>query len=48
LKDEIERLCADDAYWTGASKACKAHFQKVHSSDAVLRCYGEVFEALYR
>ena len=48
LKDELERLCADDAYWAGASKACRAHFQKVHSSEAVLQRYGEVFEALYR
>ena len=47
LKDEVERLCADHAYWESAGRACKAHFQKVHSSDAVLQQYGQVFEALY-
>ena len=47
LKDEVERLCAEDAYWESAARACKAHFREVHSSDAVLARYGEVFEALY-
>jgi glycosyltransferase involved in cell wall biosynthesis len=47
LKDEVERLCADPSYWDAASRACKAHFQAVHSSDAVLKRYGEVFEGLY-
>jgi glycosyltransferase involved in cell wall biosynthesis len=45
---EIERLFTEPAYWQSASNACKAYFDKVHSSDAVLNQYAEVFEALYR
>jgi glycosyltransferase involved in cell wall biosynthesis len=41
---EIERLFADEAYWAAASSDCKAYFQRVHSSDAVLQRYAEVLE----
>jgi glycosyltransferase involved in cell wall biosynthesis len=45
---EIERLFADEAYWASASRDCNAYFQRVHSSDPVLKRYAEVFEGLYR
>lgn len=45
---EIERLFADRAYWEASSRDCRNHFQNVHSSDAVLKQYAEVFEALYK
>jgi glycosyltransferase involved in cell wall biosynthesis len=40
----IERLFADETHWAEAATRCKAYFQNVHSSEAVTKQYGEVFE----
>ena len=42
----LDRLFTDDAYWKSTSRACSEYFQRVHSAEAVLKQYGEVFEGL--
>jgi glycosyltransferase involved in cell wall biosynthesis len=42
----IERLCSDELHWARASARCLEYFNREHSSDEVLRRYGNLFEEL--
>lgn len=44
--NQIERLCADRAYWRERSAECRAWFESHHSSQSVLAQYEQLFEAL--
>ena len=43
---EIERLFADERYWSAKSGACRAYFEQRHSPASVLAQYGELLKEL--
>lgn len=42
----IDRLFTDDSWWSALSRRCRQHFERNHSTAAVLAQYERVFEAL--
>jgi glycosyltransferase involved in cell wall biosynthesis len=43
---EIERLCADQAYWARASVRAREYFERTHSCAGVLARYEQLFDEL--
>lgn len=44
----VASLTSNNEAWHGASESCRNHFTRIHSVDAVLQSYRELFERLRR